>query len=192
MGIPTKPIKMLTEKNGYVCEYERPIAVTFYVDDEGRRQGEYRTYHINDAKERIGIYQVFHYSDGELNGRFEAYNVDGDMIEEGSYLNGKLHGVFREYDGGKLKVQCLYKNDKIDGKFTRWRDVDTGVLEYNVYYKEGIPETLMGFDDNSMIQKIVYYNEFGIAVEENDYKRTGEHVLLSKRTRDYYVEEVVA
>jgi antitoxin component YwqK of YwqJK toxin-antitoxin module len=182
---------MLVEKNGYVCDYDRPVAVTFYVNDEGLREGVYRTYHINDKKERIGKFQIFHYSAGELDGPFEAYNVDGELMEEGYYKSGKLHGTFREYVGGKLIVRATYKDDLLDGKFTRWRDVDKGTLEYNIYYKDGVPQQMMGFDENSMIQKVIYYDG-GIAVEESEYKRTADHVYFCKRTRDYYTEEIVA
>ena len=182
--------KMMIETNGYVCEYDRPVAVTFYVNEEGVREGLYKTWHINDAKERIGEFQTFTYTAGELNGKFKAYSVDGKLIEEGSYSNGKMNGVFREYMDGKLIVQCLYKDDRMDGKFTRWRDIDKGILESTINYKNGLPQLLMEFDENSMIKRIIYYDESGVGVEENEYKRTGDRVYFCKRTRDYYTEEI--
>jgi antitoxin component YwqK of YwqJK toxin-antitoxin module len=183
---------MLTEKSGYVYDYDRPVAVTFNVDEEGVREGVYKTWHINDASERIGEFQTFWYTAGVLNGKFKAYNVDGKLTEEGCYSNGKMHGVFREYLDGKLIVQCLYKNDLVDGKFTRWRDIDKGILESNIHYKNGVPQWLMQFDENSMIKRVVYYDENGAGVEEDEYKRTEDRVYFCKRTRDSYREEIYA
>jgi antitoxin component YwqK of YwqJK toxin-antitoxin module len=187
----------LIEKNGYVCDYDRPVAVKFYVREDGKREGVYKTWHISDAKEKLGLFQEFHYKDGELDGRFISYHANGNIMEEGYYKMGKLHGVMREYDGsGKLIAQCYYVDDLMHGKLTKWRDVDKGTLEFTTYFAKGLPQYTTRFDENSVIAGSIQHDEFGAVIEEVNYKRSGgqaqqTHIYMSTRRPGYYVEEII-
>ena len=186
------------EKNGYVYDYDRPVAVRFYESEDGKREGAYNTWHIDNDKNKIAPYQHFYYKNGELNGAFVCYYENGNIMEEGNYKMGKLNGLMREYnDTGKLISQCYYKDDKLHGKFTKWRDVDKGTLEFTTYYNDGIPQNTDTFDENSVIAGVIKYDELGNVIEEVNYKRIlgydqQMHIYMATRRAGYYIEEIIS
>jgi antitoxin component YwqK of YwqJK toxin-antitoxin module len=83
-----------------------------------------------------------------------------------------LQGVFREYDeDGKLLVQSHWKDHKLNGKFTHWRDINTGVLYETTMYKDDVRVWTNTFDSESRISGNYYYDSQGKGVSSVEYKR---------------------
>jgi antitoxin component YwqK of YwqJK toxin-antitoxin module len=76
----------------------------------GKLNGELATY-VGET-----IQTVMHYVDNVEHGRYERYNLSGDLIYEATYRNGKLDGTSNAYDDyGKLINSVVY----VDGEVIR-------------------------------------------------------------------------
>ena len=65
--------------------------------------------------------QKRNYKHGLLNGCFMEWHKNGNLYLKHHYVLGKLNGPAIQCDyKGKLRVQSFFKNDKLDGKSTRW------------------------------------------------------------------------
>ncbi len=119
---------------------------------------------------------------------FITYHSNGNVKEEGNYVDGKLEGEFREYDeSGKLMVLCYFKNGVIDGLLTYWRDSVTGVLFETSMYKDGVKLYSTFFDNNSVVSGNYYYSlvdSVNVCVSSVEYKRFGDgKVVVGTTTR---------
>ncbi len=129
-------------------------------------------------------------------GKFVTYHDNGHIKEEGTYIDGMLQGVFREYnDHGKLIVQSHWKDHKLDGKLTHWRDVSTGVLFETAMYKEDIKIYSSTFDSNSMISGNYYFeivDGVNRCIKSVEYKRVvGGGCVIATTIPGFYSEEFI-
>jgi antitoxin component YwqK of YwqJK toxin-antitoxin module len=127
-----------------------------------------------------------------LNGKFVTYHDNGCVKEEGTYIDGMLQGVFHEYDeNGKLIVQSYWKDHKLHGKLTHWRDVKTGVLYETTMYSNDLRVWTNMFDENSMISANYYYSD-GVCVKSVEYKRLSDGgCILATTIPGFYSEEFI-
>ena len=70
----------------------------------------------------------------ELNGVSEDYDKNGQLVSKATYKNGKLNGVYEEYDDGQLVSKITYKNNERNGVYEEYYD---GQLVYKRTYKNG-------------------------------------------------------
>lgn len=121
-------------------------------------------------------------TDTVYNGVFKTYHDNGNIREEGYYVDGKLQGTFREYDeSGKLIVQCNYKDHMLNGKLTVWRNVNLGILEETAQYENDKIIWKNKFDEESRIAGNYYY-EGGQCVKATEYKRKDGFVYVANIT----------
>lgn len=131
------------------------------------------------------------------NGPFRTYHDNGNIKEEGTYIDGMLQGVFHEYDeDGKLIVQSHWKDHKLHGKFTHWRDIKTGVLFETTMYKDDIKIYSSAFDCHSMIAGNYYFeivDGVNRCVKSVEYKRFPSGCVVATTTFDprMYSEEFI-
>jgi antitoxin component YwqK of YwqJK toxin-antitoxin module len=85
----------------------------------GEMQGKWKTY---SAKNKKKIISVIGYFEGNLNGKYQYYQENGKILEEGSFLMGKHIGTWKKYDEqGNVQVEVRYKDDeeiRYDGEKT--------------------------------------------------------------------------
>lgn len=77
-----------------------------------------------------------HFDAGKLNGVFKLWHVNGQLAEEGHYVDDQRHGTFSTWadDGIKLLKQD-FANGKRNGEMMRWyRD---GQLQFFEHYVDG-------------------------------------------------------
>ena len=102
------PFQLLeTYENGQI---QRQLQVAAH---EGKliANGVECTYYRNGSLQSFATY-----TGGMLEGRRVVYDMDGNLLEEGFFKAGLKEGDFSQYaNGGKLKVSCHYKDDKLDG-----------------------------------------------------------------------------
>jgi antitoxin component YwqK of YwqJK toxin-antitoxin module len=131
-----------------------------------------------------------------LNGKFITYHDNGNIKEKGTYIDGMLQGVFHEFDeDGKLIVQSHWKDHKLDGKFTHWRDITTGLLYETTMYSNDIRLYSSTFDSNSVISANYYYNSDGQLISSVEYKRhIPGFIVVATATKNprSYDEECIA
>ncbi len=130
-----------------------------------------------------------------LNGAFVSYHDNGNISEKGTYIDGMLQGVFHEYDeDGKLIVQSKWKDHKLHGKLTRWRDVNTGVLSETSIYSNNVCTYTCLFDQLSRISANYFYDENGVCTKSIEYKRTPNGFTIIATTTSNpksYTEEII-
>ncbi|MCW5898746.1 MAG: hypothetical protein KIT10_05695 [Flavobacteriales bacterium] len=87
---------------------------------------------------------------------FITYHENGRMKEMGSYRNGRLDGLWKQYtDTGALLTRANFRNGKRQGvwEFRTAADKPLGMLSY----------------DNGILTKGEQYNDLGDVVARRDY-----------------------
>ena len=82
----------------------------FRYDDEGYMDGEQKTYHATGA-----VHTSISYKHGELDGLKSMWDREGTLLEEATYVQGKLCGRFfqRSQEGKEIFFQ--YKDNRREG-----------------------------------------------------------------------------
>ena len=81
------------------------------------------------------------WKNGKLNGLFIQYNEDGNKQKEGNYIDGKPCGIWiLWYKNGQKEFEKTYKDGKYHGLETRW--YQNGNKEFEGTYKDGKKEGL--------------------------------------------------
>jgi len=89
----------------------------------------------------------------KLNGIAKYWSENGDLINEVEYLNGFLHGEWKEYyPSKKIKSVTIYKFDKKDGLQT-------------TYYVNGMKKSETVFIDGVQISETLRWTNTGILME---------------------------
>ena len=70
-------------------------------------------------------------------GLYKQFYDNGQLYEEGIYINGKLDGLYKQwYHDGKLCKECFYVKGKFHGLYKSWHE--NGVLHAEYTYMNGI------------------------------------------------------
>ena len=110
------------------------------VQTEQTDSGEVRTMYFDGGE----TYTKTQYKNGVRNGFHRAYNSDGKLTSEATYVNDKLEGPFRSwYPNGQLKNLANYKAGKLDGESLYYNDAGKIVYRYT-------------YDDNKLKKTIKY------------------------------------
>ena len=111
-----------------------------FVDEEGKEQGQWKIYHDN-----------------------------GQLDLEGSFVDGKHHGLFHYYDEeGRLECKGFYNHDVI----VRWEE----------FYPNGKLKSFTNYDDEGLPKRRINYTEDGkdggYWVEcVNEFPKRSNHVV---------------
>ena len=81
-------------------------------------------------------YESFDRSNEQYTGKSTCKYLNGSIISEGSYINGKEEGKWTYwYKNGKIKSERNYKGGQLDGKSNSWNKNGQKLYEKN--YKDG-------------------------------------------------------
>jgi hypothetical protein len=92
---------------------------------------------VDDGTELHCVIRLPNGQDGEIDGPFLVYSERNVRLREGSMKDGKVHGLFREYDpdSGKLDTEAEMKDGQLDGRYTRFhpngKRRGTGIMSKN-------------------------------------------------------------
>ena len=90
----------------------------------------FKRWYDNGKLERLCTYR-----NGLIDGLFQEWHeLNGRIQFESNYLNGKLHGEYKEfYDNGLTKIQCNYRNGKLHKTYKKWynNDLNSIAMLYN-------------------------------------------------------------
>jgi len=123
------------------------------VPNKGR-EGLWRFWHENGQLEQEGSYV-----NGKNEGLYRWWHDNGQLKQEGSYVNGKREGLHRSWhDNGQLKQEGSYVNGEREGLHRSWHD--NRQLKYEGSYVNGKQERIHErWDDNGKsIFKKYYVN----------------------------------
>ena len=98
-------------------------------------------------------------SPGSFGFQFTSWDKNGNILDEGFYLNGKLNGKFVSWHPNGIKEsEGQYENGKAVGLFTKWHD--DGSLSIQGYYKDGNfdGEWLYWDKDGNITKKLLWDN----------------------------------
>jgi antitoxin component YwqK of YwqJK toxin-antitoxin module len=124
----------------------------YYNEKGDMYSGEHIEYYENDS-----IHFKMILKEGVIEGDVSYFFENGSKKEIRSYLSGKMHGLWVEWNIEGVKIaEANYKNNKKDGKWYVWDD--TGVLRYDMEYKEG-----------KKVGIWIIYNEKGEEIQKKDF-----------------------
>ena len=159
--------------------------IVFYKD--GKKQGLSREfsrdstlvtvlqYNDNYVVERERVNRVD--EQGNKQGTHRDYYDNGKIKKEEHYLDNKLHGYYREFDGnGELLLAIRYERgqimEEIDEDMRELLDMKStydqeGRLIFTGGYKEGVPVGIHRFyDTTGVVENAFFYNEKGQKISE--------------------------
>lgn len=148
------------ERDGYSTTFypdEKKKSEGYYQND--RLEGEYKEWYDNDNKQ---IAKSCKYENGIIVDEYKEWHKNGNIARKERYDKaGLLEGKrITYYKDGKKKLECEYKNDRLEGLYTEW--YDNKWTAKKCYYKNDL---LVGpyqeWHDNGNIAKKCYYNENG-------------------------------
>lgn len=118
--------------------------------DQGKRNGPYRKYTIYNGQDVIET--MGNYADGKKSGDWKRYDK-GILLQEMSYLNDVLQGLFTEYrTSGKLKGEIAYTRNYDRGKLqgeTLIYSSNNGKLVQRILYHQNAVMKHLWYDENS-------------------------------------------
>ena len=99
------------------------------------------------------------WSSGKKNGLSKKWHENGQIEEEGQYIDGKRDGLHKEwYENGNIKSERNWNSDIPIGTFT-------------TYFINGKKETEAIHEDGKLHGKFKRWHENGVVVEEIKYKK---------------------
>ena len=100
-------------------------------------------------------------SDKPYSGEAVWYYEDGQKWTEGTYKDGKLHGLLTVwYENGQKQREGNSKDGELDGKWTVW--YENGQKMSEEYFRDGKPYGLLtGWYENGQKSTEGIWNEFG-------------------------------
>ncbi len=103
------PLKLINKKFN-ILNHEK---YNTYIQPHGIHE----TYRV---KNKIP-YHTKTYRNGELDGLYKEYSIDGKLKIRSSYKNGMLNGLYESwFENGQLRERCNYVNDGINGIYERY------------------------------------------------------------------------
>jgi uncharacterized protein len=147
----------------------------------GLKSGPWVDYYSNGKARELVTYKVIKvksklnktsYQESVRNGKYEAYSSkDFKLTEEGTFKNGKKHGLWIAYHpGGRLPaVTSEYKDGKLHG-FVREYDFKAGkLLRSETQYKDGVKHGKMTIYDKRGKKVAEKFFDNGVEVKQNDF-----------------------
>ncbi|MFS4416643.1 toxin-antitoxin system YwqK family antitoxin [Maribacter sp. 2307ULW6-5] len=122
---------------------------------------------------------------GVRNGPYDKLGYNGNILEEGQFLDGKKEGLFKYYDrNGQLLKSEPYKNDRLEGT-AAYYDAKGGV-QAKMEFREGLPwngteviresygrsERMTTYENGSLVKEVEQDGEKGKTVTR--YLANGE------------------
>lgn len=103
----------------------------YWVDSEGKKQGECKRYHENGQ-----LWEHCFYKDRKREGEYKTYYENGQPRKHCFYKDGKLEGEYKDYhENGQLWEQCFYKDGKREGEYKDY--TKNGYLFRRALFKDG-------------------------------------------------------
>lgn len=101
---------------------------------EGDMDGLWKSYNINGY-----LYSEENYTAGKYNGKTTFYHENGKIESETEYENGYASGYYKEYyKNGKLKREGAYLNDEKAGEWKAY--YSDGNMQSVTFYKNGVQD----------------------------------------------------
>ncbi len=135
---------------------------------------EYREYYPDRS-----LKCVYYMKGDKQDGPYQIYAQGSNVvIEEGTYVDGKLDGEYTErYETGKLKRVAHYKAGKFDGEYKEYHR--NGKLTLEAYCKDGKFEgECQEYHENGRLKKVAHYKAGELDGEyQEGYEKGGTKIL---------------
>ena len=140
----------------------------------GVKEGKWLTYNY---KFPLGIllrdtdsYTLTVYKDGVPYGIARSYYMNGKLMDEGTFVNGKLNGVDRSYyKNGVLREEDPFIDNKYNGVVKTY--FKNGLLQTETTYVNGVQNGIWRyyFDDGKLMDEANYKDGKPIGVKKRYY-----------------------
>jgi antitoxin component YwqK of YwqJK toxin-antitoxin module len=125
----------------------------------GKKNGLWVEYHPNSQFPKV----VANYVDGDFQGPFYEYNLQGQISQMANYNKNLLEGKWTTFRFSRPVIEANYVNGKLSGTYKEY-DFRNGKIQKEANFVDGLEDGLFKF-----------YNEEGKVTMEYHYKR-GEQI----------------
>ena len=102
------------QKSGEWKRYKKKgLLSSKYQYKMGKIHGKYIGYFTSKNAKFEQPEFIKNYKNGDKDGKYEMYNIEGEKRIYGSYANGKKHGTWHEYDFNNNLINKKYINGKL-------------------------------------------------------------------------------
>lgn len=108
--------------------FDRPILMRRFYLKNFNIEGKVIEYYDNGNPSR-----EYTIKKGNCHGRFIRYNLDGSVYSISHYKNNEVHGIRKDYYGGKLYQSFMFVNGKRNGLCKTYHE--NGKIKIKVIYK---------------------------------------------------------
>jgi len=104
--------------------------------------------------------KVYYFNNGLLDGDCFIYASNGNVLEQGKYVDGQKHGKWTNWnEDGQKTGEVKFDHGQRDGKWQIWDE--KGILRYVMFYEVG-----------EKVGTWLVYNETGTLEQEKEFTRT--------------------
>ncbi|POY36347.1 hypothetical protein C3K47_11405 [Solitalea longa] len=137
-------------------------------------------YDENGKKNREGVM-----NDGEMEGLWRYYNIQGSLAIEINYSKGQKEGSYKYYHpNGKVKLEGTYAKDSDNGLCSYY--FITGILQATGMYVNGNREgEWFTYQGNGKLKTKEYYNEGKTTGISENYRSDGTLEISTETSNDY-------
>jgi antitoxin component YwqK of YwqJK toxin-antitoxin module len=120
----------------YYKSYDRAFQLGLWKNEdylffENGYTGNIKIYYFNGR-----LSKEFYIVNNKINGLYNKFDEDENLIEEKYYVDGKLHGICKKYnEEGILIQECNYNDDKLNGLYKEYNE--EGILIKECNYNDG-------------------------------------------------------
>ena len=123
------------------------------------QNGELLDGNFTQTSEEDQTNKVYHFSNGLLDGESLIYASNGNVIEQGLYIDGQKHGKWTNWTPDGVETgEIKFNHGQRDGKWQIWDE--QGILRYVMYYNVG-----------EKVGTWLVYNETGSLQQEKNYTK---------------------
>ena len=185
--LDSKPVNHFTffRENGRVLsevdhleESDLAEATLYREDGSPSHRGQYRTVKVDgewtqlktgtwkalDKQGRVRI--VEHYTDNALDGVYQSFHPNGNLLEEGHYHAGKKSGLWKGYDReGTARTEEIWREGERHGEAVVMQDKGVPLSRGN--YDNGVPigEWTL-YNPNGKVRSLITYEGGRVASEQ--------------------------
>lgn len=132
------------------------------TDRHGQKQGIWKTFHPNDQVKTFASYL-----DGKLHGYYREYNMKGKLIANEYYINGKKQNLQAESSQENAAPSVVYKK----------QFYDNGTIKSEGPYRDTLAVGMHRlYNRDGRFDKAVEYDEKGFTAAEGRLNEAGERV----------------
>ena len=117
---------------------------------------------------------AYYWDNKIIDGPCQSWHDNGQKYEEGTYINGKLHGTYQcFYDDGQIAEEHTYLAGILNGSYQTWHDNGQTMLKCN-YINGSLNRSYQTWYKNGQIKKRCNYSAMSLNGRYQTWYKNGQ------------------